>query len=98
MVNRVGLAEKVVLTGGCAKNRGLRKSLEDMLGTTFVDLPCDPQINGALGAALYAADAAGAKELSFGGIAEGDAAADDVTMCDASRMEPDHPLCEGCAQ
>ena len=97
MVNRVGLSERVVLTGGCAKNRGLRKALEDMLGVAIASLPCDPQINGALGAALYAADDAGAGELSYAGIAEGDVAADDVTMCDASRMEPDHPLCDGCA-
>lgn len=54
MVNRVGLAEEVVLTGGCAKNPGLRHSLETMLGTTLVPLPVDPQINGALGAALLA--------------------------------------------
>lgn len=55
MVNRVGLAEDVVLTGGCAKNPGLRKALEDMLHVTLTPLPCDPQINGALGAALFAA-------------------------------------------
>lgn len=54
MVNRVGLAEEVVLTGGCAKNPGLRSSLEAMLGTKLAPLPCDPQINGALGAALFA--------------------------------------------
>lgn len=98
MVNRVGLAERVVLTGGCAKNRGLRRALEQMLGVTMAEMPCDPQINGALGAALYAADDAGAGELACTGIADDGAAAEDVTMCDASRMEPEHPLCEGCAQ
>lgn len=59
MVNRVGLAQKVVLTGGCAKNPGLRKALEDMLSIELVQMPCDPQINGALGAALYASDGGG---------------------------------------
>lgn len=57
MVNRVGLMQDVVLTGGCAKNRGLRSSVEKMLGVKLMELPCDPQINGALGAALYAGDA-----------------------------------------
>jgi predicted CoA-substrate-specific enzyme activase len=82
MVNRVGLAQEVVLTGGCAKNKGLRKSLEDMLGVKMVDLPCDPQINGALGAALYAADAQGPYE--------------DLRFIMARPGDPDHPLCEGC--
>ncbi len=57
MVNRVGLAEDVILTGGCAKNKGLRAALEHMLGIRLAELPCDPQINGALGAALSALDA-----------------------------------------
>lgn len=54
MVNRVGLCEEVVLTGGCAKNPGLCSALQAMLGTALAPLPCDPQINGALGAALFA--------------------------------------------
>ncbi|MBM6999177.1 CoA activase [bacterium] len=59
MVSRVGLAEELVLTGGCAKNPGLRRALADMLGVKPRDLPCDPQVNGALGAALYASDEGG---------------------------------------
>lgn len=62
MVNRVGLAERVVLTGGCAKNPGLRHALEQMLHVELAELPCDPQINGALGAALYAASEGGCDE------------------------------------
>lgn len=54
MVNRVGLAEDVLLTGGCAKNPALRQALEGMLGVEVKMLPCDPQLNGALGAALFA--------------------------------------------
>lgn len=57
MVNRVGLTQDVVLTGGCAKNKGLRAALESILGVKLAEIPCDPQINGALGAALYAKSA-----------------------------------------
>ncbi len=56
MVRKVGLVEDVVLTGGCAKNDGLAKALEDKLGMTVKKLPIDPQIVGAIGAALIAAE------------------------------------------
>jgi predicted CoA-substrate-specific enzyme activase len=56
MVQKVGLVEDVVLTGGCAKNDGLAKALEDKLGVTVKKLPLDPQIAGAIGAALIAAE------------------------------------------
>ena len=56
MVRKVGLVEDVVLTGGCAKNDGLGKALEDKLGVTVKKLPVDPQIAGAIGAALIAAE------------------------------------------
>ncbi|UCG84335.1 MAG: CoA activase [Dehalococcoidia bacterium] len=56
MVRKVGLVEDVVLTGGCAKNDGLGKALEDKLGVSVKKLPADPQIVGAIGAALLAAE------------------------------------------
>ena len=56
MVRKVGLIEEVALTGGCAKNAGLAKALEAKLGVKVVKLPSDPQIAGALGAALIAAE------------------------------------------
>jgi activator of 2-hydroxyglutaryl-CoA dehydratase len=56
MVRKVGLVEDVVLTGGCAKNDGLAKSLEEKLGMSVKKLPIDPQIVGAIGAALIAAE------------------------------------------
>jgi len=56
MVRKVGLVEDVVLTGGCAKNDGLARALEDKLGVTVKKLPLDPQIAGAIGAALIAAE------------------------------------------
>ncbi len=58
MVRRVGLVEKIVLTGGCSKNRGLAKALESKLGVEVDTLPQDPQIAGAIGAALIARDKA----------------------------------------
>jgi predicted CoA-substrate-specific enzyme activase len=54
MVGKVGLIEDVALTGGCAKNEGLVKALEAKLRITVKRLPEDPQIVGALGAALIA--------------------------------------------
>jgi len=54
MVRKVGLVEDVALTGGCAKNEGLAKALEGKLGVSMRKLPQDPQIAGAVGAALIA--------------------------------------------
>ena len=56
MVRKVGLVEDVALTGGCALNDGLAKALEDKLGVTVRKLPRDPQIAGAIGAAVIAAE------------------------------------------
>jgi len=44
----------VVITGGVAKNEGVTVALEKALNVTVQKLPLDPQINGALGAALLA--------------------------------------------
>ncbi len=56
MSRRVGVIEDVALTGGCSKNYGLAKALADKLDITLQKLPEDPQIAGALGAALFAAE------------------------------------------
>jgi len=56
MVGKVGLVEDVALTGGCAKNAGLVKALEKKLKISVRGLPEDPQIVGAIGAALVAVD------------------------------------------
>jgi len=58
MVGKVGLVEDVALTGGCAKNEGLVKALEGKLGVSVRRLPQDPQIAGAVGAALLAREKA----------------------------------------
>jgi len=52
MVHRVGLKEPVIMTGGCAKNKGLVKALEKNLAITIVTDNKTAQINGAIGAAL----------------------------------------------
>jgi len=53
MVRRVGVEEKVTLTGGVAKNEGVVLALEERLGVKVL-VPPEPQIIGALGAALLA--------------------------------------------
>ena len=54
MAKKAGAAVSVTLTGGCAKNEGLKKAIEKVLKINVVDLPTDPQLMGALGAAEYA--------------------------------------------
>ena len=54
MAKKAGAADSVTLTGGCAKNEGLKKAIEKVLKIFVVDLPTDPQLMGALGAAEYA--------------------------------------------
>lgn len=55
LVERVGIAERVAMTGGVAKNIGVVKAIESLLGITLI-IPEEPQIVGALGAALVAAE------------------------------------------
>lgn len=55
LAQRVGIAPEVTMTGGVAKNRGVVTALEDLIGHKF-NIPEEPQIVGALGAALYARD------------------------------------------
>ena len=54
MAKKEDAADSVTLTGGCAKNEGLKKAIEKVLKINVVDLPTDPQLMGALGAAEYA--------------------------------------------
>lgn len=54
----IGVADEVVMTGGVAKNSGVFAALAAGLGTDLNALHgIDPQVNGALGAALLAAEA-----------------------------------------
>jgi len=54
MIYRLGVVPEVVFTGGCAKNEALIRGLESKLGENIARLPQNPQIVGALGAALFA--------------------------------------------
>jgi predicted CoA-substrate-specific enzyme activase len=58
LAGRVGIQPDVGITGGVSKNVGVVKMLEEMLNVKFVGFPEDPQIMGALGAALFAAEKA----------------------------------------
>jgi len=54
MFSRVGVENDVLFTGGVAKNIGMRKALEDVLDAKILVTEFDPQLNGALGAAVIA--------------------------------------------
>jgi len=53
MVKYVGIKEKVVFTGGVARNAGMVAALEKELKVKLT-IPAEPQLAGALGAALLA--------------------------------------------
>jgi predicted CoA-substrate-specific enzyme activase len=53
MGKSAGYREDVVFTGGVAKNVGIKKALEDEIGLP-IHIPDEPQIMGALGAAILA--------------------------------------------
>lgn len=56
LAQRVGIAPEVTMTGGVAKNLGVVHALEELLDQKF-NIPAEPQIVGALGAALFAREA-----------------------------------------
>lgn len=53
LAGQVGLEEAMVMTGGVAQNIGVARALERQIGLPIV-LPSEPQLVGALGAALLA--------------------------------------------
>ena len=53
LAERVGMASPAVMTGGVAKNPGARRALEEKFGISLL-VPAEPQLAGALGAALIA--------------------------------------------
>jgi predicted CoA-substrate-specific enzyme activase len=56
-VKRIGLEEELAMTGGVAKNIGVVREIERTLGTD-IKIASEPQIIGALGAALIALESA----------------------------------------
>jgi predicted CoA-substrate-specific enzyme activase len=55
MLNQLGVEPEVTMCGGVAKNIGIVTKIQEKLGLT-INLPPEPQIIGALGAALIARD------------------------------------------
>lgn len=53
LIQRIGTEEQFVITGGIAKNIGVVKRIEEKLKMA-AHIPFEPQIVGALGAALFA--------------------------------------------
>lgn len=90
LVSRVGLRTPAVMTGGVARNPAAVKHIQDILGITLI-VPKDPQIAGALGAALYALD-------DF--LHEGASArqADAVIEAEIDRPVPFTPACKAIPQ
>lgn len=54
VARRVGIVEDLTLTGGCFKNEGLFRALENQVGLEVKRLSADPQFVGAIGAAIFA--------------------------------------------
>lgn len=54
MAKKAGATDSITLTGGCAKNAGLKQAIEKVLKIKVVELDTDPQLMGALGAAEFA--------------------------------------------
>lgn len=61
MAKKAGATDSITLTGGCAKNDGLKAAIERVLKLKVVNLKTDPQLMGALGAAEFARQKAQAK-------------------------------------
>jgi predicted CoA-substrate-specific enzyme activase len=58
LVKKVGIADKFVISGGIGRNVGLVEKIEAKLEGLKVNLPQEPMIVGAVGAALFAFDRA----------------------------------------
>jgi len=58
LVKKVGIADKFVVSGGIGRNVALVKKIEERLDGLKVNLPPEPMIVGAVGAAMFALDRA----------------------------------------
>jgi predicted CoA-substrate-specific enzyme activase len=54
LLRKVGSREKVTISGGCAKNSGLVKAFTGIARMNIAQVSIDPQLMGALGAAVLA--------------------------------------------
>ena len=55
LLRGVGIEPELAVSGGIGKNKGVVQEIEKRLGRKVL-LPAEPQIVGALGAALFARD------------------------------------------
>ncbi|MFA5078850.1 MAG: acyl-CoA dehydratase activase, partial [Dehalococcoidia bacterium] len=62
MIENVGVKPTVMMTGGVAKNIGVVHALEERLDCKIL-VPQEPQIIGALGAAMFALDRATSEDI-----------------------------------
>lgn len=61
LARSIGVEPEIAVTGGVAKNAGVYEALEEKLKMPVQTLRMDPQINGALGAAVMALETAAEK-------------------------------------
>jgi activator of 2-hydroxyglutaryl-CoA dehydratase len=55
LLNSIGMEREICMTGGVAKNRGVKDALERIIGHRIkTTRKADPQLAGAIGAALFA--------------------------------------------
>ncbi|MHB8765391.1 MAG: benzoyl-CoA reductase, bzd-type, subunit Q [Deferrisomatales bacterium] len=54
LLERIGVEPQLFVTGGISKNIGVVRRIERIVGVEALKAPFDPQIAGALGAALFA--------------------------------------------
>jgi predicted CoA-substrate-specific enzyme activase len=54
LFSRVGIESEVFFSGGVAKNLGMKKAIQEVLKVTIPEPVFDPQLTGALGAAVLA--------------------------------------------
>ena len=57
LAKSIGVVPEIAITGGVAKNAGVYEALEEKLKMPVQTLRVDPQLNGALGAAVMAREA-----------------------------------------
>ena len=48
MAKKAGATDSITLTGGCAKNDGLKEAIEHVLKLKVINLKTDPQLMGAI--------------------------------------------------
>ena len=57
MAKRLNIVPEIIFTGGVAKNTGVKAAIEKAIGTNHgIQVPEEPQIIGALGAAIIASE------------------------------------------